>query len=68
MWDAGTLAPYTPPERITWSEDVTESRPRWTTVLSAPLQFPRLRPPAAPDSQAPADTAAVLDTTAVPGE
>lgn len=52
-WSAGRLVPYVPPEPITWSEEATTSRPRWTNVLPAPLRFPArtLRAPAvSPDT------------------
>jgi hypothetical protein len=42
-WDPGSLAPYRPPEPITWSASPVDSRKRWTTVLPAPLRIVRLR-------------------------
>ena len=36
-WSSGQLAPYRPPDPITWSESTVEGRPRWTNVLDTPL-------------------------------
>ncbi len=44
-WDGGLIEPYTPAETVTWSEETTDSRPRWTNVISAPLRLPILAPP-----------------------
>ncbi|WP_179862257.1 Ig-like domain-containing protein [Longibacter salinarum] len=44
-WDPGRLLPYKPAEPVTWTEQPTESRPRWTTVLPAPLRIPVLARP-----------------------
>ncbi|MFB6248173.1 MAG: Ig-like domain-containing protein [Salinibacter sp.] len=58
-WDGGLLRPFVPAEPLTWSENPTDSRPRWTNVLPAPLRIPTLRlveaeaPAPAPDSTAP---------------
>lgn len=43
-WDGGSIKPYNSAEPITWSDEETESRPRWTQVLPAPLRIPVLRP------------------------
>jgi hypothetical protein len=57
-WDGGLIQPYTPAEPVVWSESTTDSRPRWTNVLPAPLRIPILRlveaeaPAPAPDSAA----------------
>ncbi len=57
-WDGGLIRPSVPAEPITWSESATDSRPRWTNVLPAPLRIPRLRlvgaeaPAPTPDSAA----------------
>lgn len=40
QWDRGSVQPYRPPEPLTWSREVVESRPRWTTVLPGPLRVP----------------------------
>ena len=50
-WDGGTLEPFGRAEPVTWSESATELRPRWTSVLPAPLRLPVLTAPA-PDSTA----------------
>ncbi len=42
-WDGGRLRPFRRAEPITWSASATESRLRWTSVLSAPLRLPMLR-------------------------
>ena len=47
-WDGGLLEPYTPAEAVTWSEQTTDSRPRWTNVLPAALRLPILAPLASP--------------------
>lgn len=60
-WDPGRAVPYVAPEPVTWSEQPTESRPRWTTVLPAPLRIPVLARPLhfdLPDPEQPADPAA----------
>jgi hypothetical protein len=44
-WDGGFIEPYRPAEAVTWSEQTTDSRPRWTNVISAPLRLPLLSPP-----------------------
>ena len=68
-WDGGQIQPYVPPEPLTWSSEPTEARPRWTTVLPAPLRVPllRLAPPdttaADPNADVPVDTTAPTDTT-----
>ena len=50
-WDPGRVLPYRRPEPVTWSAQPTDSRPRWTTVLPAPLRIPVLaRPERAPDA------------------
>lgn len=57
-WDGGLIRPAVPAEPITWSESATDSRPRWTNVLPAPLRIPTLRlveaeaPTPTPDSAA----------------
>lgn len=57
-WDGGLIRPSVPAEPITWSESATDSRPRWTNVLPAPLRIPTLRliepeaPTPTPDSAA----------------
>ena len=57
-WDGGLIRPSEPAEPITWSESATDSRPRWTNVLPAPLRIPVLRlveaeaPTPRPDSAA----------------
>ena len=68
-WDGGQIHPYVPAEPVTWSTESTESRPRWTNVLSAPLRIPLLRPspPPVPDTTARDTTApdtAAPDTAA----
>jgi hypothetical protein len=55
-WDGGTVVPFAPAEPITWSGGTTDSRPRWTNVLSAPLRIPVLRAPAAAPDSLDADT------------
>jgi hypothetical protein len=60
-WDPGQAVPYAAPEPVTWSEQPTESRPRWTTVLPAPLRIPVLARPLQfdlPDSEQADDPAA----------
>jgi len=49
-WDGGRIQPYVPAEPLTWSQELVDSRPRWTTVLPAPLRVPvlQLRPASAP--------------------
>ena len=44
-WDGGTIQPYRRAEPVTWSESATELRPRWTSVLPAPLRIPVLTAP-----------------------
>ncbi|PSQ97673.1 MAG: hypothetical protein BRD55_02050 [Bacteroidetes bacterium SW_9_63_38] len=44
-WDGGTIQPFRRAEPVTWSKDATKLRPRWTSVLSAPLRIPILEPP-----------------------
>jgi hypothetical protein len=69
-WDGGRIQPYVPPEPLVWSAEPTEARPRWTTVLPAPLRIPllRLAPPDTTNSSAPpADTTAPPDTTSPRG-
>lgn len=39
-WDGGLIHPYEPPEPMTWTDESTDSRPRWTNVISAPLEIP----------------------------
>ena len=72
-WDGGQIQPYVPPEPLTWSSETTEARPRWTTVLPAPLRVPllRLAPPdsaiSSPSAEVPADSTAPSDTTSTGG-
>ena len=72
-WDGGQIQPYVPPEPLTWNGETTEARPRWTTVLPAPLRVPllRLAPPdttaASSNAEAPADSTAPPDTTSTGG-
>lgn len=47
-WDGGRIDPFERAEPVTWSEQTTDSRPRWTNVLPAALRIPVLRRP--PDS------------------
>jgi len=44
-WDPGRILPYEAAEPVTWTEQPAESRPRWTTVLPAPLRIPVLARP-----------------------
>ena len=57
QWDPGQVQPYRPAEPVMWSAESAEARPRWTTVLPAPLRIPVLVPPSqvtpAPDTTAP---------------
>lgn len=39
-WDGGFIHPYEPAEPLTWSDGTTDSRPRWTNVISSPLRIP----------------------------
>lgn len=61
-WDGGTLRPFALAEPITWSEQAAELRPRWTSVLPAPLRIPILTAPASPVP--PPDTTATDSTAA----
>lgn len=56
-WDGGQIRPFVAAEPIAWSQQTTDSRPRWTTALSAPLRIPVL------DSRS--TSAPAPDTTAV---
>jgi len=51
-WDPGRLIPYEPAEPVTWSPQPSDSRPRWTTVLPAPLRIPVLARPLRIESDA----------------
>jgi hypothetical protein len=64
-WDGGQLAPYEPAEPLTWSAQPTDSRPRWTSVLSGPLRVPLWRPSAPLRPVDASGTAAAPDTAAV---
>ncbi|HHP7239895.1 Ig-like domain-containing protein [Longibacter sp.] len=44
-WDPGRIVPYEPAEPVTWTEQPSESRPRWTIVLPSPLRIPVLARP-----------------------
>jgi len=55
-WARGQVRPYEPPDPITWGRELVDSRPRWTTVLPAPLRVPVLRVVPEAPPQAPADT------------
>ncbi len=44
-WDGGRIDPVERAEPVTWSEQTTDSRPRWTNVLPASLRIPVLRRP-----------------------
>ena len=61
-WDGGTLRPFALAEPITWSEQATELRPRWTSVLSAPLRIPVLSAPGS-DASDPSPDTTMTDTT-----
>lgn len=58
-WDGGTIQPARRAEPVTWSESATELRPRWTSVLPAPLRIPVLTAPTS-------DTTATDSTGATP--
>lgn len=60
-WDGGLIEPYAPAETVTWSEQTTDSRPRWTNVISAPLRLPILAPPS-PSTPAPAPDTTATDS------
>ena len=55
-WDGGSIRPFRRAEPVTWSERPTTLRPRWTSVLPAPLRIPLLT--------APASDSAAADSTA----
>lgn len=55
-WDGGSIQPYSSAEPLTWSDEETESRPRWTQVLPAPLRIPVVR---VDSSSQPNDTTSV---------
>lgn len=57
-WDGGFIQPYRPAEPVTWSDGTTDSRPRWTNVISSPLRISVLRSGSQPTVPRP-------DTTAV---
>ena len=61
-WDGGLLRTYRPAEPVAWSGETTDSRPRWTNVLSAPLRIPLLRPARLPGPSPTPDTT-TADTT-----
>jgi hypothetical protein len=65
-WDGGLLRPFVPAEPITWSESATDSRPRWTNVLPAPLRVPTLRLVEA-EAPAPRPDSAAADSLRPPG-
>jgi hypothetical protein len=62
-WDGGRIRTYQPAEPVTWSEETTDSRPRWTNVLPAPLRIPLLRPAPLSRSRPVPDTARGDTTT-----
>lgn len=43
-WDGGLIHPYESAEPVTWTDETTESRPRWTNVISSPLEIPLFVP------------------------
>lgn len=43
-WDGGKIRPFAPAEALSWSQQTTDSRPRWTTELSTPLRIPVMGP------------------------
>lgn len=49
-WDGGFISPYDPAEPIGWSDETTDSRPRWTNVISSPLRISILEPGSTPDA------------------
>ena len=65
-WDGGTIQPYRRAEPVTWSERPTELRPRWTSVLPAPLRIPILTAPEAGASSHSSDTTATDSTATTP--
>jgi hypothetical protein len=67
-WDGGLIRPHVPAEPMTWSESTTNSRPRWTNVIPAPLRVPTLRlTRAAPSPPAPAPDSAAVDSASGAG-
>ena len=53
-WNGGLIQPYTSADPVTWSDQTTDSRPRWTKVLPSALRIPILRTDAPmPTSPAP---------------
>lgn len=42
QWDGGQIVPYRPAEPITWGDETPEVRPRWETMLEAPLRLPEI--------------------------
>jgi len=42
-WNGGSIQPYTSADPVTWSDQTTDSRPRWTKVLPSALRIPILR-------------------------
>ena len=65
-WDGGTIQPYRRAEPVTWSESATELRPRWTSVLPAPLRIPILTAPEAGASSHSSDTTTTDSTATTP--
>ena len=63
-WDGGRIQPYRPPEPLTWNQQPAEARPRWTTVLPAPLRIPVLRLVPADRARPTPDTSAADTTSA----
>jgi len=62
-WDGGRIRSYVPAEPVIWSEGTTESRPRWTKVLPAPLRIPLLRTDTLSRPASPAPDTTATDTT-----
>jgi len=65
-WDGGRLQPFVPAEPIVWSDGTTDSRPRWTNVLSTALRVPVLRL-VETEGPAPAPDSAAVDSVSGPG-